>query len=416
MANVTPLPARAIKWIGLTITTLLSSIVYAQSPSTLSPRKDIPTIARGASGSVVSIVMSDKDGKPIAQGSGFLVSRDGLIVTNYHVISAGTSGIVKLPDGAFYVVEGVFASDKARDIAVIKAHGQNFRALALGDSDQVQVGEEVVAIGNPLSLESTVSNGIVSGIRRDERIGSTFLQVTTPISPGSSGGPLFNMAGEVIGITSMYLQGGENLNFAIAVNDAKRLFAHNSTELMALPNEAKAQEAHKQDKDAPAHESTQPPPNPTDDENSRAQTARNYFNELKNADTFNRYSDEYVCFADSDAPSFAVMSTTDSILQRMKRNGEKISKEMAQEMKGGLAVQTYFKGVANKVIVYDEQKEMERADNTYSIEFGSPFKGKMVYKINWITGRYRLQVFAANKAVPASEASGKCELIHPDAP
>ena len=167
------------------------------------PRKDIPAIAKAASGAIVSIVMSAKDGKPVAQGSGFLVSKDGLIVTNYHVIAEGTSAVVKLPDGAFYVVDGVLGADKARDIAVIKAHGQNFRTLALGDSDRVQVGDEVVAIGNPLSLESTVSNGIVSAVRTIEEEGGKFLQITTPISPGSSGGPLFNMAGEVVGITTL---------------------------------------------------------------------------------------------------------------------------------------------------------------------------------------------------------------------
>ena len=111
--------------------------------------------------------MSDKDGKAIAQGSGFLISKNGMIVTNYHVIAEGNSAVVKLPDGAFYVVDGVLASDKHRDVAIIKAHGENFRTLTLGNSDQLQVGEEVVAIGNPLSLESTVSNGIVSGIRTD---------------------------------------------------------------------------------------------------------------------------------------------------------------------------------------------------------------------------------------------------------
>jgi len=105
------------------------------------PRKDIPSIARAAEGSIVSIVMSDKNGKPIAQGSGFFVSKDGLILTNYHVIAEGTSAVVKLPDGAFYVVDGVSTFDKARDIAIIKAHGQNFRTLTLGNSDRVQVGE-----------------------------------------------------------------------------------------------------------------------------------------------------------------------------------------------------------------------------------------------------------------------------------
>jgi Trypsin-like peptidase domain len=204
---------------------LIAGVVAAQSAP---PRKDIPAIAKAAKGVIVSIITSDKDGKPVAQGTGFLVSKDGHIVTNYHVIKGASSAIVKLPDGAFYDVDGVVAFDEARDLAVIKAHGENFRVVTLGDSDRTQVGEDVVAIGNPLSLESTVSNGIVSGIRTIKEEGGKFLQITAPISPGSSGGPLFNMAGQVVGITTLYLKGGENLNFAIPVNDAKRLLSTGS--------------------------------------------------------------------------------------------------------------------------------------------------------------------------------------------
>ena len=204
---------------------LTAGAVAAQSAP---PRKDIPAIAKAANGVIVSIITSDKDGKPVAQGTGFLVSKDGRIVTNYHVIKGASSAIVKLPDGAFYDVDGVVAFDKARDLAVIKAHGQNFRVVTLGNSDRVQVGEEIVAIGSPLSLESTVSSGIVSGIRTIKEEGGKFLQITAPISPGSSGGPLFNMAGEVVGITTLYLKGGENLNFAIPVNDAKLLLSAGS--------------------------------------------------------------------------------------------------------------------------------------------------------------------------------------------
>ena len=174
-------------------------------------------------------------------------------MTNYHVIAEGSSAIVKLPDGAFYVVDGVLASDKARDVAVIKAHGKNFRTLTLGNSDRLQVGEEVVAIGNPLSLESTVSNGIVSGIRTVKEEGGKFLQITAPISPGSSGGPLFNMAGEVVGITTLYLKGGENLNFAIPINDAKRLLLAKSSKIQDLPNETEPVKAQTHDGDAPAN-------------------------------------------------------------------------------------------------------------------------------------------------------------------
>jgi S1-C subfamily serine protease len=212
-------------------------------------RKDIPSIAKAANGAIVSIVMSDKDGKAIAQGSGFVVSKDGMIVTNYHVIAEGSSAVVKLPDGAVYLVDGVLASDKARDVAVIKAHGENFRTLTLGNSDRVQVGEEVVAIGNPLSLESTVSNGIVSAIRTVEDKGGKFVQITAPISPGSSGGPLFNLAGEVVGITSAGIKGGENLNFAIPINDVKPLISSvsrvRSAGVSALPDEPEQDQAER---------------------------------------------------------------------------------------------------------------------------------------------------------------------------
>ena len=229
----------------LVLIVLVAGVVAAQSAPS---RKDIPAIAKAANGAVVSIIMSDKDGQPIAQGSGFIVSMDGRIITNYHVIKTGSSAVVKLPDGAFFVVDGVLAFDKGRDVAVIKARGENFRTLILGDSDRVQVGDEVVAIGNPLSLESTVSNGIVSGIRTLEEEGGKFLQITAPISPGSSGGPLFNMAGEVIGITTSGIRGGENLNFAIPINDVKNLRLAVLSKVQDFPNEkasAKVQAAHR---------------------------------------------------------------------------------------------------------------------------------------------------------------------------
>src|ERR1700676_5524337 len=159
--------------------------VAAQSAA---PRKDIPSIAKAASGAIVTIVMANND-KPIARGTGFLVSSDGVIVTNYHVIANGNTAIVKFSDGTTLPVDGVLVTDKVRDLAVIKIHGKNVRALTLGNSDRVQIGEEVIAIGNPLGLELTVSNGILSGFRTVEKERGKFLQITAPISHGSSGGP-----------------------------------------------------------------------------------------------------------------------------------------------------------------------------------------------------------------------------------
>ena len=199
-------------------------------------RKDIPSIAKAANGAIVTIVTAVDD-KPIALGTGFIVSADGVILTNYHVIKTGNVAAVKFSDGTALAVDGLLAADKNRDLAVIKIHGKTFRTLILGNSDQIQIGEDVVAIGNPLGLELTVSNGILSGVRSDEKEGGKFLQTTAPISHGSSGGPLFNMRGQVIGINSMYYEGGENLNFAIPVNDAKHLLRRQSAKLQGLPNE-----------------------------------------------------------------------------------------------------------------------------------------------------------------------------------
>jgi hypothetical protein len=261
-----------------------------QSPSRLAPsRKDIPTIAKAANGAIVTIVMANDD-KPFALGSGFLVSPEGVIVTNYHVIAEGNVAIVKFPDGTALPVDGVLAADKVRDLAIIKIHGKSFRTLDLGNSDQVRVGEEVVAIGNPLGLELTVSNGILSGVRTVEKEGGKFLQVTAPISHGSSGGPLFNMHGEVVGINTMSYEGGENLNFAIPVNDAKILLSNQSTKLQNLPNETEPVKAQTQSGDAPPSVSV-PAPQTTPG-------ARDYYQQLYNAGGFSNGLPNAVCFSD----------------------------------------------------------------------------------------------------------------------
>ncbi len=174
----------------LSLIFIAGGAVAAQS---VPPRKDIPSIAKAAKGAIVTIVTSAND-KPIALGTGFLVSQDGVIVTNYHVIATGNVGVVKFADGTILPVDGLLATDKLHDLAIIKIHGKTFPTLTLGNSDQIQVGEEVVAIGNPLGLELTVSNGILSGIRSDEKEDGKLLQITAPISRGSSGGPLFNMS------------------------------------------------------------------------------------------------------------------------------------------------------------------------------------------------------------------------------
>ena len=113
----------------MAVVLLLVAAMSAQNaPSTnKGARLDIPAISREAHGAVVSIVVSDKNGHPVAQGSGFLISKDGQVVTNYHVIRNGTSAVIKFPDGTFFAVDGVLVSDEDRDVAIIKVHGNGLR-------------------------------------------------------------------------------------------------------------------------------------------------------------------------------------------------------------------------------------------------------------------------------------------------
>ncbi len=146
-------------------------------------------------------------------GTGFGVTDLGWIATNLHVVAGASDIRILLMDGTERPVSGVIAFDARNDLAVLRAEGLK-AALSLADSDNVVIGEAVVAIGHPLGLASTVSNGIVSSVREIHE-GSTVLQITAPIAPGSSGGPLINARGQVIGVVAATVLGGQNLNFAI---------------------------------------------------------------------------------------------------------------------------------------------------------------------------------------------------------
>jgi hypothetical protein len=180
-------------------------------------------IARKAFGSTVLIVMEDTNGQPSSLGSGFFV-REGGIASNLHVVEGGAKGYAKLVGAkAKYDIEGIVALDLERDLVVLKVTAARSQALSLGNSDAVQVGESIYAVGNPQGLEGTFSQGIISGIRE---VGTDkLLQITAPISPGSSGGPVLNGRGEVIGVSVATFKGGQNLNFAIPANYLKTLLA-----------------------------------------------------------------------------------------------------------------------------------------------------------------------------------------------
>jgi hypothetical protein len=138
------------------------------------------------------------------------------VITNYHVIRGAYRATTKFGDGTFAPVLGVVAYDPDHDVAVIKVQATSPPTLKLGSSDSIRVGEHVAAIGSPLGFQNTVSEGIVSGLR------GSVIQMSTPISPGSSGGPVLDPAGEVVGISVATITTGQNLNFAVPINWAKR--------------------------------------------------------------------------------------------------------------------------------------------------------------------------------------------------
>jgi len=192
----------------------LTALSAHSRPSQQSSAGDMSGLVKSSIDSVVLIVVNDAEGKPVLEGSGFLVSSDGRIVTNHHVIRDASSAVVKLNNGSFFPVEGIISDDPEHDLALIKVQGKNLPYLSLEDSESLSVGQRVLAIGSPLGLENSVSDGIVSGFRTDEQ-GKSWIQTTAPASHGNSGGPLLVMDGKVIGVLTWKAGAGENLNFAV---------------------------------------------------------------------------------------------------------------------------------------------------------------------------------------------------------
>ncbi len=163
--------------------------------------------------------------KASSLGSGFIISEDGYILTNDHVVDGADKITVKLSDGREFGGE-VRGLDPKLDLALIKIEaGEDLPVASLGESDGIRVGEWVMAIGNPFGLEQTVTVGIISAKGRTIGAGpyDDFIQTDASINPGNSGGPLFNMKGEVIGINTAIIAGGQGIGFAIPVNMAKQI-------------------------------------------------------------------------------------------------------------------------------------------------------------------------------------------------
>ena len=207
------------KLITLSLIFLVSTLSHASSQS-------VPQLAKKALAATVSLEMQDENSITIGRGSGFFV-RENLIATNFHVIEGATHGSAKLVNtDTAYPIKGVTATDEPNDLALLEVIVHGVIPLLIGESDKVQVGDTIYVAGNPLGFEGTFSDGIISG-RRDSATKKERLQMTAPISPGSSGGPVLNQQGEVIGVSvsaynPLY---GQNLNFAIPSNALMTLLA-----------------------------------------------------------------------------------------------------------------------------------------------------------------------------------------------
>src|SRR6478672_3783731 len=184
----------------------ISSSVYAQD--------QLPDLVRRIKPSAVAIETFDARGEKLTRGSGFFIDRDR-VVTNRHVIDGAYRAEVHLNSGNSFPVKSVLGVDAEGDVALLKvdAPANQVRPLSL-DRTSPQEGESVVVIGNPLGLEGSVTNGIVSAVRDIPGFGR-IIQITAPISPGSSGSPVVNMRGQVIGIATLQITGGQSVNFAI---------------------------------------------------------------------------------------------------------------------------------------------------------------------------------------------------------
>ena len=161
----------------------------------------------------------------LGSGSGIIYSKDGYIITNYHVIEDATSVMITLSDGTEYDAR-IIGSDSSSDLAVLKVEAEKLPAADFGDSSALQIGELVVAIGNPLGYENTVTDGIVSGLNRqltDYIDSATLIQTNATINSGNSGGALVNSRGEVVGINSAKLvaSNAEGMGFALSINEVK---------------------------------------------------------------------------------------------------------------------------------------------------------------------------------------------------
>lgn len=192
-----------------------------ERPASEDTPKSVAEVADHLREKVVVITFEDRDGGQGGLGTGFIISPDGIIATNLHVIGEARPISVQLSDGRQFEVQEVRASDRKLDLALLRIDANDLPAVELGDATQLRPGQQVVAVGNPHGLKHSVVDGVVSELRQLD--GRNMIQVAIPIEPGNSGGPLVDMQGFVHGILTIKSAVTPNLGFAVTVNDLKRL-------------------------------------------------------------------------------------------------------------------------------------------------------------------------------------------------
>jgi S1-C subfamily serine protease len=216
--------AQAVKKVGKAVVRIDTEKTITRRPS-IDPMLEDPFFRRFFGDELMS---PPSEERLRGQGSGFLIDPNGTILTNSHVVNGADRVTVTLKDGRKF--EGkVSGVDEVTDLAVVKIDGKDLPAAALGNSDQINVGDWAIAVGNPLGLDNTVTLGIVSTLNRSSaQIGMSnkrldFIQTDAAINPGNSGGPLLNDNGEVIGINTAIRADAMGIGFAIPINKAKEL-------------------------------------------------------------------------------------------------------------------------------------------------------------------------------------------------
>jgi S1-C subfamily serine protease len=172
---------------------------------------------------VLMIISMNSKGSPISQGSGFILTPDGLAGSNYHVLRGATKAFAECCDGRKFEIVSIEGADLGKDLVVFQLYEigkiekpKNLPHVTFAPSNGLKVGQRVIAVGSPQGLENTVSDGILSAVRESDSV--RYLQITAPISPGSSGGPVLDSDGHMIGVATFQLEKGQNLNFAVAAD------------------------------------------------------------------------------------------------------------------------------------------------------------------------------------------------------